>query len=307
MTDHTQHKSTKKKGSIGNLLTGLLILAVIIGGILMRSGILEEDFSRKFGGAKGSQQSSSQLDEAEAITVSLGEDFSDKLDMENGTLIHFKTGDAGDYYAAAKASGDMNPHLKVYKYAPRGNAVLDGSLISSDRSGNYTLALDGSRHLPSNTDYYVFFQWEGSCTLEEIYLVYEAPAPVEPNEETIKEYGAVLLTADEPYTGPFLIGEENWFYMKGQGTSGPTFDFTFATPYRNVLDYDEYVFYRQEKDGNLFPLGDNCIYTGLESDRIMRWKPVFSELPPNQTYFLMVKFDDDRKLKSITATYSKLS
>ena len=307
MTDHTQHKSTEKKGSIGNLVTGLFILAADIVFILMRSGILEEDFSQKFGGAKDSQQASSQLDETEAITVSLGEDFSDKLDMENGTLIHFKTGDAGDYYAAAKVSGEMDPYLKVYKYAPRGNAVLDGSMTDGKGNGSYTLALDGSRHLPPNTDYYVFIQWESDCTVEEIYLVYEPPVSIEPNEATIKEFGAVRLTADEPYEGPFAIGEENWFYMESQGTSGPTFDFTFATPYRNVLDYDEYLFFRQEADGSLSFLGDNCIYTGLESDRIMRWKPVFGELPENQTYFLMVKFADDRKLKSITTTYSKLS
>ncbi len=303
MTENREN-GTKKKGGFGNLLAGLLILIFIVGFAAYRGGYLDgklEELGLIDPAEKHEKSSEEKLDKNTAVEVAVGQDFTEHVDYENGTLIKFKTDETGRYYIRTSASNlDLSMH--VYKYQPWGNDLIGGMLSNGDHAGNYELELSGTRYLDGKTEYYAYFDWEKDCGVRSICMEFEPLEQVELDENLVKELHAVTLTEGIPYEGPFLVGEENWFYVKMDRPGSVILDLTYAGRQFGEENMSDVLMYAQQEDGSLMPIGNNPIVTGLEHNTIHRHAPVIGELPLTNPYFISIYMNHDLELKSINMT-----
>lgn len=289
----------KEKGGCGTILAGILILALVIGFVLFRAGIIGETPEEE--PIPGQDQTG--LEAADAVPVEVGQDFAEVIDPEEDTLITFRTGEMGRYYVKAKMEvteikSALN--INVYKYKPSGNNIMGGLKGGGDGAGNHEFELSGNGFLESNSDYYIILDWQKDCGVKNISIEFEELETLELDENLVKELGAVQLVEGETYEGPFKIGEENWFYIILDREGSPIFDLTFSkeqTP--GVVSMEELDLYVQREDGSLEIIGDNGITSGLEGNMIHRRAPSFAPLPANSPYYLRLYMEEDQGLKKL--------
>lgn len=305
MTEQNEKKE-KQTGGFGTLLTGVLILLFVIGFIAYQGGYLDEKLA-ELGVIEAKEEvkksSEEKLDKDAAVQVTVGQDFTEYIDYEKGTLIRFKAEETGRYYIKATMN-DPELSMHVYKYQPWGNDLIGGMLSDGDRSGSYELELSGLRYLEGNTEYYAYFDWEQDCGVRSIRVEFEPLKVVDLNETLVKELNAVTLTEGEPYEGPFLVGEENWFLIDLTRPGAPILDLTYGERQFGEENMSEVTMYVQQEDGSLAFIGNNTIISGFEHNTIHRHAPVLGELPVTSPYFVSVYMNHDLKLKSINMKIS---
>jgi len=298
MAESTENRK-KEKGNVGTILSGILILALIVGFILFRAGVFDEKTDQTGG---TSESEAAGLNTADAVQVEVGEDFAQLVDPEGDTFIKIHTAEAGRYYVKAKAAnmGGGSLTIHTYKMKPKNNDLMGGLNTSGDGSGNYEMQLTNSPYIEGDMDYYIVFDWQKDCGVESIAIEFEPLEMAELDENLVKELGAVQLVEGETYEGPFKVGEENWFYIILDREGSPVFDLTFSkeqTP--GVVAMEHMELYVQQEDGTLIPVRDNDITTGLEGNMIHRRAPSYSPLSTANPYFLSIYMEEDQGLKKL--------
>ncbi len=306
MTEYNE-KTKTQNGGCGTLLAGFLIFIFIIGFVVYRGGYLDGKLEELGLADVADEQevhpSEEKLDKNTAVEVAVGQDFTEYVDYDNGTLIKFKTGETGRYYIKTSMT-DLDLSMQLYKYKPEGNDLISGMISDGDGAGNYELELSGTRVLEGNTQYYAYFDWRSDCGVNRISMEFEPLEVVELDENLIKELKAVTLSEGVPYEGPFLVGEENWFYVEMDKEGSPVFDLTYATGHRGGKNNADVFLYAQQSDGTLTMIGNNSITTDMEHGTIHRHAPVVGGLPLTNPYFVSIYMETDLELENVNMTIS---